>query len=121
MAVNMQHSQIAMYLSVLYHQKEEHYQEAEIEKETEKQASVSKWVGNDKCNTLCQCQVSPILHKSVGILPRQRVRIGWVSSKALSVKFRFLGSGQIVSSQNLLLVTDQNSGTHDQNQNIFLI
>ena len=39
----------------------------------------------------------------------------------LSVKFRFLDSGQIVSNQNLLLVTDQNSGTHNQNQNISLI
>jgi hypothetical protein len=35
----------------------------------------------------------------------------------LSFKFQFLGSGQRVSNQNLLLVTDQNSGTHNQNQN----
>jgi hypothetical protein len=35
--------------------------------------------------------------------------------KRLSIKFQFLGSGQIVSNQNLLLVTDQNSGTHNQN------
>ena len=41
-AVNMQHSQIAVGLSVLYQQKEEHYQEAKIAKEVEKQASVSK-------------------------------------------------------------------------------
>ena len=39
----------------------------------------------------------------------------------LSFKFRFLGSGQIVSNQNLLLVTDRNSGTHNQNQNFSLI
>ncbi len=43
------------------------------------------------------------------------------SVTALSFKFRFLGSGQKVSNQNLLLVTDRNSGTHNQNQNISLI
>jgi hypothetical protein len=41
--------------------------------------------------------------------------------QVLSFKFRFLGSGQIVSNQNLLLVTDQSSGTHNQNQNFSLI
>ena len=39
----------------------------------------------------------------------------------LSFKFRFLSSGEIVSKQNLLLVTDRNFGTHNQNQNISLI
>jgi hypothetical protein len=39
-AVNMQHSRIAVGLSVLYHHKEEHYQEAKISMEVEKQASV---------------------------------------------------------------------------------
>ena len=53
-AVNMQHSQIAARLSVLYQQKQEHYQEAKIAKEVEKQVSVSKWLGIVKCNTLCQ-------------------------------------------------------------------
>ena len=50
----MQHSQIAVGLSVLYQQKEEHYQEVKIAKEAEMQASASKWLGIDKCNTLCQ-------------------------------------------------------------------
>ena len=39
----------------------------------------------------------------------------------LCFKFRFLDSGQIVSNQNLLLVTDRNSGTHNQNQIFSLI
>ena len=55
----MQHSQIAVGLSVLYQQKEEHYQEAKIAKEVERQASVSKWLGIDKCNTLCRLSQVP--------------------------------------------------------------
>ena len=44
-----------------------------------------------------------------------------VHGRILCFKFRFLDSGQIVSNQNMLLVTDQNSGTHNQKEKFSLI
>ena len=48
----------------------------------------------------------------------------WHRCCSISILAKFqilmLGSGQIVSNQNLLLATGQNSGTHNQNQNISL-
>ena len=45
-SVNMQHSKIAVGLSVLYQQKEEHYQEAEIATEVEMASICVKVVGH---------------------------------------------------------------------------
>ena len=88
--INMQHSQIAAGLSLLYQQKEEHYQEAKIAKEVEKQVSVSKWLGIDKCNTLCrlsqvpsEATLPPIWCDSAKAKSEDRLGLfkGWVQSE----------------------------------------
>ena len=53
-AANTQHNQIAAGLAHLYQQKEDHYQASKQAKEADTQKCVSRWMGPDKCMTLCR-------------------------------------------------------------------